>query len=63
MKNFFKKNIKEKDGILIVLIFIVIIGLGLSGVLDYLFQFIITVFNGFFGHTNPDYVSGETFPF
>lgn len=57
------KWIKENwDGISILLVFLIIIGLGLLGYLDFIFQFLIKIFAGFTS-TNNNYSPGENFPF
>lgn len=59
--NWIKKN---KDGISILLVFIIIIILGLTGVLDWILQnIIVPIFSGFSPGGGDNYTPGENFPF
>jgi len=57
------KRLKEnKNGLIILSVFIIIIIFGLTGIWDYLIKFFESIFSGLFSN-NPDYIPGENFPF
>lgn len=61
MGSFIKEN---WDGIKILLVFLIIIILGLTGILDYIFNnIIIPIFSGFRSGGTENYTPGENFPF